>query len=181
VHAAPPVPRPAKPFEIVEPNGKHDSLANLKGKVVLIQFLYTTCSHCQAYSQLLNKIQAEYGPKGFQALGAAFNEANNDMAKEYMGKYATGFPVGPVDRNTVLAFLSFSVMDQVFVPQIAVIDRKGQIREQTEAKSEGPAPLQVESHLRGLIEKLLAEPAGAATKSGASVTQKAPAAVAAAK
>jgi|SRR5579863_8399572 len=179
--AAPPVPRPAKQLDIVEPNGKHDLLSNYKGKVVVVQFLSTTCPHCQAYSQLLTKLQGEYGPKGFQALGAAFNEATPEMAKEYMAKYATGFPVGPMDRNTVLGFMGFSVMDQVYVPQIAIVDRKGQIREQTEPKSEGPSPLQVEAHLRGLIEKLLAEPAGVATKSGAAVPQKSPATVAAAK
>ena len=62
--AAPPVPRPAKELEIVEPNGKHDLLTSYKGKVVVVQFLYTTCPHCQAYSQLLTKIQKEYGSKG---------------------------------------------------------------------------------------------------------------------
>jgi thiol-disulfide isomerase/thioredoxin len=180
--AAPPVPRPAKPLDIVEPSGKHDLLTNLKGKVVVVQFLSTTCPHCQAYSQLLTKLQGEYGPKGFQALGAAFNEATNDMVKEYIAKYATGFPVGPMDRNTVLGFLGFSVMDQVYVPQIAIVDRKGQIREQTEPKSEGPSPLQIEAHLRMMIEKLLAEPAAAAaSKSGAAVPQKGPATVAATK
>jgi hypothetical protein len=41
--------------------------------------------------------------------------------------------------------------------------------------------LQDETHLRGLVEKLLAEPAGGASKSGAAVTQKSPATVAATK
>src|ERR1700689_3866510 len=78
--AAPPVvPRPAKELEIVEPGGKHDLLTSYKGKVVVVQFLYTTCPHCQAYSQLLTKLQGEYGTKGFQCLGAAFNEADNAM------------------------------------------------------------------------------------------------------
>ncbi len=180
VFAAPVVPRPAKPLEIVEPSGKHDLLSSYKGKVVVVQFLSTTCPHCQAYSQLLTKLQGEYGPKGFQALGAAFNEANNDMVKEYISKYGVGFPVGPMDRNTVLAFMGFSVMENVYVPQIAVVDRKGQIREETEPKPEGPSPLQIEAHLRGLIEKLLAE-SGAASKSGAAVPQKSPGTVAAAK
>lgn len=179
--AAPPVPRPAKQLEIVEPSGKHDLLSNYKGKVVVVQFLSTTCPHCQAFSQLLTKLQGEYGPKGFQALGAAFNEATPEMVKEYTAKYATGFPVGPMDRNTVLGFMGFSVMDQVYVPQIAIVDRRGQIREETEPRPEGPSPLQVEAHLRMMIEKLLAESAGGATKSGAAVTHKAPAAVAVTK
>ena len=156
--AAPPVvPRPAKELEIVEPNGKHDLLTSYRGKVVVVQFLFTTCPHCQAYSQLLTKIQGEYGPKGFQALGAAFNEADNGMVSNYISQYKVGFPVGPIMRDTVLSFLGFSLMDRLVVPQIVLIDKKGQIREQTEANPSAPMPLQDETHLRASIEKLLGE------------------------
>ena len=173
--AAAPVPRPAKELEIAEPNGKHDLLTNYKGKVVVVQFLFTTCPHCQAYSQLLTKLQNEYGPKGFQALGAAFNEADNNMVSNYINQYKVGFPIGPVQRETVLSFLGFQLTDRLVVPQIALIDRKGIIREQTEANPSGPAPLQDEAHLRAAIQRLLAEGApakGAASKapSGAAKT-----------
>jgi thiol-disulfide isomerase/thioredoxin len=170
--AAPPVvPRPAKELEITEPNGKHDLLTSYKGKVVVVQFLFTTCPHCQAYSELLTKLQGEYGPKGFQCLGAAFNEADNNMVAQYIKQYKVEFPVGPVVRDTVLSFLGFSIMDRLVVPQIALIDRKGQIREQTEANPSAPAPLQNEAHLRASIEKLLAE--GGAMKPGPATGAKA--------
>lgn len=156
-YAASPVPRPAKELEIVEPSGKHDLLTSYRGKVVVVQFLFTTCPHCQAYSQFLTKLQKEYGPRGFQALGGAFNEANESMVNAYLHQYNVGFPIGPMARDTVLSFMGFSIMDRLVVPQIAVIDRKGMIVEQTEANPPGEAPLQVESHIRGLIEKLLAE------------------------
>ena len=162
VFAAPPVPRPAKELEIVEPNGKHDLLTSYRGKVVLVQFLYTTCPHCQAYSQLLSKIQKEYGPKGFQALGVAFNDADNGMVANYIAQNKVNFPIGPALRDTVLSFMGFSMMDQVYVPQIALVDKKGQIREQSEPKpvTEG---LQNEAHLRSMIDKLLAEGPGASS------------------
>jgi thiol-disulfide isomerase/thioredoxin len=165
--AAPPVlPRPAKELDIVEPGGKHDLLTSYKGKVVVVQFLFTTCPHCQKYSQLLTKLQGEYGPKGLQCLGAAFNEADNTMVSGYIAQYKVGFPIGPMSRDTVLSFLGLSLMDQLVVPQITLIDRKGQIREQTEAKPSpgASAPLQEESHLRASIEKLLGE--GGAMKLG---------------
>ncbi len=175
--AAPPVvPRPAKELEIVEPNGKHDLLTSYKGKVVVVQFLFTTCPHCQAYSQLLTKMQNEYGPKGFQALGAAFNEADNGMVSNYISQYKVGFPVGPIMRDTVLSFLGFSLMDRLVVPQIVLIDKKGQIREQTEANPSAPMPLQDEAHLRSSIEKLLGEGGvgKAAPATGSSTNKTAP-------
>ena len=162
--AAPPVPRPAKELEVIEPSGKHDLLTSYRGKVVVVQGLFTTCPHCQKYSQLLTKIQGEFGPKGFQALGVAFNEeANAGTVANYINQFKIGFPIGPSSRDTVLSFLGFSVMDRLVVPQIVLIDKKGQIREQTEANPAGPMPLQDEAHLRSSIEKLLAEGGGAST------------------
>jgi len=156
--AAPPVtPRPAKELEIVEPGGKHDLLTSYKGKVVVVQFLSTACSHCQAYSKMLTKLQGEYGSKGFQALGGAFIESEPAQVSNYIKQFQVVFPVGSVPRDTVLSFMGFSIMDRLVVPQIALIDRKGQIREQTEANPSGPPPLQDEIHLRASIEKLLAE------------------------
>jgi thiol-disulfide isomerase/thioredoxin len=163
-YAASPVPRPAQQLEIVDSSGKHQLLSSYKGKVVVVQFLLTTCPHCQAFSQILTKLQTEYGPKGFQALGAAVNEATPEMAKEYHDKWAPNFPVGPLNHDFVYTFMSFSVMERPGFPQIAVIDRKGQIREQSSTENI-PQPLQNEAHLRALVEKLLAE--GASAVSGA--------------
>jgi thiol-disulfide isomerase/thioredoxin len=154
--AASPVPRPAGELEVVDSAGKH-LLSSYKGKVVVVQFLLTTCSHCQAYSQLLNALQAEYGPRGFQALGAAVNEATPAMAKDYATQFAPRFPVGAMLRDPMLAFMGQSVLDRLGFPQIAVVDRKGQIREQTSTGLDQHQPLQDETHLRALIEKLLAE------------------------
>jgi len=114
-----PIPRPAQPLDLVDSTtGKHVVLSNYKGKVVVVQFLLTTCSHCQAFSAILNRLQAEYGPKGFQAIGAAVNEATPEMAKNYHAQYAQAFPVGPLVREPMLAFLGISVMDRPGFPQI---------------------------------------------------------------
>jgi thiol-disulfide isomerase/thioredoxin len=153
--AAAPLPRPAQQLEIVDGSGKH-LLSSYKGKVVVVQFLLTTCPHCQAFSGVLTKLQNEFGPKGFQALGAAVNEATPQMAKDYASKWAPNFPVGPLNEELVFPFMSMSIMERPGFPQIAVIDRKGMIREQTTSVNERQ-PVQDEMHLRGLIEKLLAE------------------------
>ena len=154
--AAPPVPRQAKELDVAEPSGAHHLLSSYKGKVVVVQFLFTTCPHCQAFSRdVLTKLQQDYGPRGFQALGVAFDEADNNKVKAYVSTYKVGFPVGPAARDTVLSFLGFSIMDRLVVPQIAVIDKKGMLVQQTEANPDGPAKLQNEAYLRGLVESLL--------------------------
>jgi cytochrome oxidase Cu insertion factor (SCO1/SenC/PrrC family) len=71
--ATPPVPRPASALRIVDSSGKPLQLTDYRGKVVLVQFLYTTCSHCQATARMLSKLQKELGSQGLQVLGVAFN------------------------------------------------------------------------------------------------------------
>ncbi|MGH9645537.1 MAG: redoxin domain-containing protein [Bryobacteraceae bacterium] len=161
--AAGPVPRPSKEFTVVTPQGEKILLSSLKGKVVVGQFLFTWCPHCQAFSQLLTKLKAEYGPRGFQPIGVAFNDQPDnpddkvplkDKVVAYTQQYA-GFPVGFSSRTPVLSYLGISEVERIGVPEIVVIDRKGVIREQS--PTEGGGPLTNEVHLRSVIESLLAE------------------------
>lgn len=183
-----PVPRPAKEFEFVDAAGKHTLLSSYKGKVVLIQFLLTTCPHCQAMSRdVLNKLQTEFGPKGFQALGVVFNDpepggrsSKADMAKDYQAGMSNSgsnrnqfssvpmnFPISYASRETILSFIEASVMDRLMFPHVAVIDKKGQVRD--ESKTEGTSDLQNEAYLTNLIGSLLKESA-----TSSSTTKKAP-------
>jgi thiol-disulfide isomerase/thioredoxin len=179
--AAAPVPRPSKEFTVTTPQGQQILLSSEKGKVCVVQFLFTWCPHCQAFSQMLTQLNMEYGPRGFQALGVAFNtDPDNpddkiplkDKTAAYSKQYA-GFPVGFSTRSTVLGYLGISELERIGVPEIVVIDRKGVIREQS--PTEGGGPLTNQAHLRSLIESLLSEGAGAKApaKSGDSTTKPA--------
>ena len=171
IHAQAPVPRPSKEFTVVTPQGQQILLSSLKGKVCVVQFLYTWCPHCQAFSKVLTQLNAEYGPRGFQALGVAFDDQDpkdpvplKDKVVTYTQQNA-GFPVGVSSRTPVLSYLGISELERIGVPEIVVIDRKGVIREQSPAQ--GGGPLGDPAHLKPLIESLLAEgaPAKAPAKS----------------
>ena len=169
--AAAPVPRPAKEFTVATPQGQHILLSSLKGKVVVVQFLFTWCPHCQAFSKVLTQFNSEYGPRGFQALGVAFeDDVPKDKVVSYAQQYA-GFPVGVSNRSTVLGYLGISELERIGVPQIVVIDRKGVIREQT--SSQGGGPLGDPAHLKPLIESLLAEGGAAKTPTKTGTRKKA--------
>ncbi len=150
---AAPVPRPAKDFRCLDQNGKQISIAAFEGKVVLVQFLDTTCPHCQAMSRLLTKLQADYGPQGFQAVGVAFNEATAAMVRDYVKNNNVAIPVGFAPRDTVIGYLGISVMERLTVPQVMIIDRHGQVRAQSAPM--GTKELQDETHLRAMIGDLL--------------------------
>ena len=160
--SAPPVIRPAGDFTIADSSGKSHSLANARGKVVLIQFLYTTCSHCQATARMYSKLATELAPRGFEVLGVAFNtevQQNPALVDEFVKSNDIHFPVGPAGYQKVFDYLGLSVMKRFVVPQIVIVDRNGFVRAQSDAS--GTPELQDETYVRGLVEQLLKEtPAG---------------------
>ncbi|MBZ5634474.1 MAG: TlpA family protein disulfide reductase [Acidobacteriia bacterium] len=163
LQAAGPVPRPSKEFTIMLPSGKQSLLSSYRGKVVMAAFMFTTCPHCQALSKVITKLQGELGPRGFQALGIAFNDevntpntaANAQVTAGFVSQFQVGFPVGYAPRNSVLSYLGVSDVESWAVPQVAIIDRKGVIRAQSAAR--GTADLQTETYLRKYLGELLDE------------------------
>ena len=156
--AKPPVPRPAQELKVTELNGHDVSLSNYPGKVLLVQFLYTTCPHCMATAREFTKLQNELGPQGLQVVGVAFNEeldTDKSLVKGFVDANGIGFPVGIASREAVLSYLGISVMSRFTVPQILVIDRNGTVRAQSEVL--GSEELQDPAKLRPMLEALLKE------------------------
>lgn len=169
LQAAAPVPRPSKEFTIMLPSGKQTLLSSYRGKVVMLACMFTTCPHCQALSKVITKLQGELGPRGFQALGVAFNEevntpssaTNAQVTSAFVSQFGVGFPMGYAPSASVLSYLGHSDIERWVVPQVVIIDRKGVIRAQSAAQ--GTADLQTEAYLRQYLGTLLSE--GAGTKS----------------
>jgi peroxiredoxin len=165
--AQPPMPRKAPELTIVEPSGKQTLLSSYKGKVVLLAFIFTTCPHCQAETGVMNKLQAELGPKGFQPVAVAFNDNAGMLVSGFVQNFHPTFPVGYAARMTVTDYLQLDDKDPTKpwnVPQMVLIDRKGMIVAQSGPK--GSEELQEENSLRKKIGDLLAAPAGAKKKVG---------------
>ena len=165
-YTAPVIPRPAKEFSIIEVGGKQTLLSEVRGNVVVFQFLQTTCPHCQNTARMLNKVAKELGPKGLKVFGVAFTEEVGQqpaMVTNFIKQYG-GFPVGIAPRVTILKYLGIPD-DPNFrwvVPQIMIIDRKGQVRAQSNATGAGSENLQEEAYIRTFVGKLLAESGPAA-------------------
>jgi peroxiredoxin len=167
--ATPPVPRKSQEFTSTDPSGKPMLLSSLKGKIVVMPFMFTTCPHCQRYAQVLTKLQQEFGPRGVVMLGTVFNDANGAMAAQFQKEFNVGFPVGYATRDQVLSYLGISIMDgRWVVPQVAIIDKKGNIVAQSEAT--GSPQLQEEAPLRALLDKLVKESATSSTGAPAAKT-----------
>jgi len=147
--------RPAPELRMVDSSGKAVKLGDYRGKVVVMQFLYTTCMHCQATARMLSRLQDELGPQGLQVIGVAFNpEAQRaGVVDEFVKANGIDFPVGPVSLDTALGYLGISAIERFVVPQIVVVDRHGMIRAQS--SPQGTNELQDENYLRTFLGGLL--------------------------
>lgn len=149
--------RAADDFQITDASGKPVKLSDYRGKVVIMQFLYTTCVHCQATARMLSRLERDLAPRGLQVMGVAFNpEAPQPgVIDEFVKNNAVDFPLGPVPVESALRYLGLSVMERFVVPQIVVVDRRGMIRAQS--KATGSPELADEASLRLLLDGLLKE------------------------
>lgn len=160
--AQPPAPRKAPEFTITDANGKETLLSSYRGKVVVIGFVYTTCPHCQVFSQVLEKLYKELGPRGFQPIDIAWNDNAQLLITNFAQQFGVTFPMAYSTYDPIMSFMRFTIMDRPVVPLVVVIDRKGMIRAQSPAG--GDANLQDEGKLRELIEVLLKESAGTSAR-----------------
>ena len=153
--ATPPVPRKSPEFTVTDPSGKQILLSSLRGKIVVMPFMFTTCPLCQHEAQMLTTLQKEFAGRGVVMLGTVFNDATAAMAAQFVKEFNIGFPVGFATRDQVISYLGLSVMDRWVVPEVAIIDKKGNIVAQSAPT--GTPELQDEAYLRNFLDKLVKE------------------------
>jgi peroxiredoxin len=150
------LPRKSPPLTITQPSGDEIRLSSFSGKVVAIEFFFVRSPHCLQLVEMMNKLNREFGPQGFQAIGAAFGPGASPGVLSRLGEYLRlTYPVGYATADKVDAYLGREGKELLRIPQIAIIDRSGSIR--AISGSHGNPALENESSLRSLIQILLHE------------------------
>lgn len=162
------VPRPAPDFTVKMTNGKDLKISDFKGKVVVLEFLLTTCPHCQKASQGMNRVYRELGAQGLQPIGVAVNDMANMLVDDYVKQFNLDFPVGWSTREPVINFLQHPVMMMMSFPNLVIIDKTGQIRHQFPGGDKFFD--NEEKNLRDLVLPLLKAPAGTQKKAAKKTT-----------
>jgi peroxiredoxin len=155
-----PVPRTSPDFTIHEPSGKQVLLSSFRGKVVMIEFLFLRSAKCLNLASTMNKLNAEFGSRGFQPVAIAFPTPQSDANGPLVGYMADNlkltYPAGYANQQDVDQYLSREPTEMLRIPQVVIIDRTGTIRAQTGRDN---VNLENETYLRTTIEGLLKEPA----------------------
>lgn len=129
-------------------DGKAFKLADLKGKVLVIDLWATWCGPCRNSTPELVSLQKEYGSKGFEVVGLDIDPESD--TPEDVKKFADEF-----DINYKLAFaereLAISLMRGNSIPQSIVVGRDGRIVDHFVGYSATNTP----KKLRAAIEQAL--------------------------
>ncbi len=128
-------------------------LSQYRGKVVALEFILTTCPHCQAASKIMTGMQARYASSGFQAIDVAIDPNADLLVENFAKEHQVGFPVGWASLDQMMSYMGFT--ERPVVPQLILIDRGGNIRYQTPRL--GDAESLKEEVIAKRIEELLGQ------------------------
>ena len=165
-----PAVRKSPELSITKPSGDDLLLSSFKGKVVVVEFLFLGSSHCLQLAEMLNRLQADLGSLGFQAVGVAFGPHSDiAMVGHVAERLHLTYPFGDSTSENVDAYLGRQGAEKLKIPQMIVIDRKGMIRATT---GTGNPTLEDEALIRVVLEPLLKEPSPGSAIHSAPTTKK---------
>jgi thiol-disulfide isomerase/thioredoxin len=112
----------APDFTLQDVTGKKVRLAELKGKVVLLEFWATWCPPCRAEIPALERLHAQYGGKGLTVLAVALDEGGWDDVKAFVAERKISYTVL---RGTEDVSSQYLVR---LIPSAFLIDKEGNIK-----------------------------------------------------
>lgn len=126
--ASPLLNKPAPAFALTALDGTRLSLADLRGKPVVLNFWASWCDSCKVEHPYLRDLWRTFGPKGATFVGIAYHD-DPGAARTALRKYHIAWPVlQDGDHGTAV---DYGVSG---VPETFLIDRHGIVR----FKSTGP-------------------------------------------
>ena len=149
-------PRKVADVPIVTSDGKTIHASQYQGKVLMIEMMLTDCPDCLQTMQFMAKLQKEYAPRGFQAIGIAL-DPNAAAVKPFAERYRFPFPVGHLDQEPAIKFLDLKETGHPVVPYILFVDWMGNVRFQYPA--DAPIFNSAEKNLRQIADGLLRQAA----------------------
>jgi cytochrome c biogenesis protein CcmG, thiol:disulfide interchange protein DsbE len=114
---------PAPAFEMTTFDGQPFSLADMRGKVVVLNFWASWCIPCKEEAPALQAIWEKYRDRGVVVVGVAYVDNESDSLA-FMSQYGVTYPNG-ADLETRISE-SYNI---VGVPETFVIDQNGNVVE----------------------------------------------------
>ncbi|MCL6647763.1 MAG: TlpA family protein disulfide reductase [Chloroflexi bacterium] len=113
--------RPARPFTLSRLDGGELRLADLRGKVVLLNFWASWCGPCLDEAPVLERAARQYAERGVVVVGVNIWDSESD-ARAFLERFGISYPNGRDARGTIA--IDYGVSG---VPETYFIDRDGRL------------------------------------------------------
>ncbi|MCY4145465.1 MAG: redoxin domain-containing protein [Chloroflexi bacterium] len=111
----------APAFSIATLDGERLSLADLRGKVTLLNFWGTWCGPCRREMPEFQRVYAEWAARGFEILAIAYNDTAAAMS-DFRAEFGLSFPLALDDTGAVNEAYAIQTRPSSFL-----IDKDGRI------------------------------------------------------
>lgn len=135
-------PDPAPEFQLATLEGKALSLAEYKGKVVLLNFWATWCGPCRAEVPELVELQNKYKDQ-LQIIGLVVDDDDQDAIKGFVDKFGINYPVALATDAVRTQYGSIPAL-----PTLFVLNAEGRVVQKHEGLRD---PVLYEAEIRSLL------------------------------
>ncbi len=112
----------AKPFTVTTFDGQKISLAQFRGKPVILNFWASWCVSCRQEAHILEAVHQKYTPKGAVVIGIAINDTR-EASLGFIRRYGKTYLLAPDDKTGSIS-LDYGV---TAVPETFLITKEGTI------------------------------------------------------
>ena len=117
--------RRAPGFCLIDTSGEWRDLADYRGKIVLVEFMQTTCPHCASFSTVLNGLKLKYADKlAILAIANPPVDSPQTMA-QFVKEHKLTYPLLLDQGQVAYAYVRSPSFD---LPGVYLIDANGMIR-----------------------------------------------------
>lgn len=121
--------RRAPGFSLPDTFQRQYDLYDYRGKVVLLEFMQTTCEKCQALTKTIEaRLKPKYGDK-LVVLGVVVPPDSVDKVKKYIDVFKVTYPILYDSGQMVGSYVKASPQrPSVYFPHVFLVDQNGMIR-----------------------------------------------------
>ena len=114
-------PKPVPALELVDAKGVKRTLADFRGKVVLLNVWATWCAPCREEMPALDRLQAELGGPAFQVVALSVDQQGSEIAQRFFREIGVKSLEFYIDPSARAAFR----LEAPGLPVSLLLDRQG--------------------------------------------------------